>query len=370
MAMEQVGVKRIMRRWVVVFLWGVGCLMLAGVGSCRRTDVVWIYTSLPKETLSGLATVLEKKLPAGTELQWVQGGSETLAMKLNLDWNSGKNRADLLMASDPWLYQDLKREGRLLVYRSPAAQGVPAEFTDPDGMYSAFRLSWLVLAYHPQFVGSQEIPSQWKDLLLPKWKQKVSMPSPFDSPAGFAWVGLMSGNYGWSFFKQLKGNGLVAEGTSSSVVGRIETGERPIGVGLYESFLKARERKIPLRFSFPTDGTILIPGGIALLSESPQKEKAQRVYDALFSPEVQEFMNREGMISPLTLPSSEGRDSKEPLKDLAKAWVKDLPKEQKEALVFIHDKKGPNLWSRQELSRMEKSREQIRALFSDIIYHE
>ena len=76
---------------------------------------------------------------------------------------------------------------------------------------------------------------------------------------------------------------MVAAGGNSSVLTRIETREREIGILLLENLLKASEKGSPAKPVYPLDGAIAVPGPIALTADCANPVAARAVYDFLLS---------------------------------------------------------------------------------------
>jgi iron(III) transport system substrate-binding protein len=271
-------------------------IFLTLLGGCSSKKTVWIYTSIYKEVIEEMKPSLEKALP-DTRIEWFQSGSENIASKVNAELAAGRSKADLILTSDPFWYLELKKSGKLLNYQSPAARGVPTQFMDPDGAFSEVRLPVMVIGYNSAALQPGEIPKTWKDLINPKWKGKLTMPSPLESGTSFTSVALLSKAYGWDFFKELRKQDILAAGGNSSVITRIETKEKPLGIVLLENILKAQSKGSPVRPIYPEDGTIPVTSPIAILQDTRNPEIAKKVYDWFFGEDAQKAMVKSGMYS-------------------------------------------------------------------------
>lgn len=287
--------------------------------------------------------ILKAAVPEA-RVEWFQGGSETIAGKLNAEIAAGNPKADLILTSDPFWYLELKKAGRLLAYESSAAREVPAEFRDPDHAFVTVRMPVLVIGYNNEAFPAKELPDSWEALLDPKWKDKVSMGSPLESGTSFTAVAILSRQFGWPFFETLRRNNLVAAGGNSSVVTRMETKERPIGIVLLENVLKAMGKDSPVRPIYPLDGAIPVPSPIAILSMTKQPEAAKKVYDWFFSPQAQNAIIHGGMYSPL--PKIVSPDQARPWADLRKRLTP---------------------WTPDVLEQVYRARESIKAKFTEIV---
>lgn len=326
--------------------WGVCALTLLVSGSaCTSKKQVWIYTSVYKEVIAEMEPILAQAIP-DVEVKWYQAGSETISSKLAAEIASGKPKADILLTSDPFFYTELKKSGHLLEYKSPAAADVPAEFSDPAGQYSGIRMPVMVIAYHSGVYSESQAPQRWKDLADPKWKDKVSMPSPLESGTAFTTVTLLSQALGWDYFSALRTNNIVAAGGNSSVISRIETKERPVGIVLLENVLAAWKKGSPVRPIYPLEGSVPIPSPIAILKGSRNPELAKKVYDWLFTEPATRAIVRSGLYSVLS--SSPSPENARPWGELRKTL---LP------------------WNNEILEKAYSQKDQIKAKFSEAVLH-
>ena len=240
----------------------------------------------------------------------------------------------------------MKQKGKLLPYDSPAAKELPANLKDSENMFATVRLPVMVMGYNASILKPNELPERWKDLDSPRFDRKVSMASPQDSMTTFVTVGLLSKAFGWEYFAGLRRLGIVAEGTQSSVLSRIETGERPLGILPLETIIRAERGKSMIKAIYPLDGAIQIPNPIAILKDTDHVQASQRIYDWFFGPAAQNALVRGGTYSPL--PKIVSPDGARPWNELQMQLMK---------------------WTPETLSELFTGRERVRAKFSEVVLH-
>jgi iron(III) transport system substrate-binding protein len=313
---------------------------------CIFKKTVWIYTNLSKEVTDEMSASLSVKVP-DADVKWYQGSTESVTHKIKLEYESGKVQADLVLISDPLWYVAQKQEGHLLPYKSEAAQGVAPEYRDPDDTFVAARVSVMLMGYNPDFLKVEELPARWSDLTHSQWQGRVSMGNPLEYATQFIALGSLVKLQGWDFFSKLKKLKLFAEGSNSAVLKRIQSGERPVGILLLETLLRAKAGGSSVRILYPADGLIPIPGPIAILKSTKNPTHSKRVYDWFFSSQAQTALVREGMYSPV-----HGAIRPEG----ARSWDEIQSKMMKLSPTLLPD--------------MLKDRDLIRAKFSDVVFHE
>lgn len=69
---------------------------------------------------------------------------------------------------------DLKR-GLVAAYESPERKLYRSEFKDKEGLWTALVLNNSTMMYNTKLVPAKQAPKSYDDLLLPFWKDKISM---------------------------------------------------------------------------------------------------------------------------------------------------------------------------------------------------
>jgi iron(III) transport system substrate-binding protein len=247
---------------------------------------VWIYTSMYQPVIDAIDPQIRERWP-DLDPQWYQAGSEKVAQRVETEWAAGGSKACLLLTSDPFWYADLARQGRLQPYLAPNVLHVERGLTDPDGYWVASRISLMVLAVNGARLAPEARPRRFADLAAPAWKGRVTMPDPLASGTAFTTLAFWSRDPGWDFVAALRDNDLVAAGGNSSVMTRLESGEKDAGVLLIENVLAGRRKGSPVEVILPEDGAIAVPGPIALTAGCPNPGGARAVYDFLLSADGQ-----------------------------------------------------------------------------------
>ncbi|MFK7929701.1 MAG: ABC transporter substrate-binding protein [Myxococcota bacterium] len=250
---------------------------------------VWIYTSMYQSVVDDLTPMLREALPE-VQVRWYRAGSEKVAQRAEAEWSSGGTKACLLMTSDPFWYDDLASQGRLKPHFSPNILELDRGFVDAKARWSTARISLMVMSVNETRLSADEAPNRFSDLSDPVWKDRITMGDPLSSGTMFTTLAFWDTRESWSFVESLRSNGLVAAGGNSSVLTRIETGEREVGVVLLENLLSAAENNSPAKAVFPEDGAIAIPGPIALTSDCSNDQAARAVYDIIQSEAGQKAM--------------------------------------------------------------------------------
>jgi iron(III) transport system substrate-binding protein len=243
---------------------------------------LWIYTSIYKEFATPLAAAFQATHPE-YDVQIFQGGSEKIQAKVEAELLAGKPQADIMLVSDPFWPQDLEKR-KLVTVQS----GKHAAETN---YYSV-----MVLICNKS-VPKDQRPASFKDLALPKFDKLVQSGSPLESGTTFSTFAILSKKYGWDFIQALGKNHLASSGGNSTVIQKVESGEKKFGIVLLENALAAQKRGSPLEVIYPSDGSIPIPSVQVLIRNSPNPEGGSKFADFVLSAEGQKLLRNGFMYS-------------------------------------------------------------------------
>src|SRR4051812_11440105 len=99
--------------------------------SKKNQQTLTIYTSTYKEVIEIYKPELKKAFP-DLDIEWYQAGSENVAAKVMAEMQGGGVNADMIMTSDLFFYQELKKSGQLLPITAANLAKLPANYVDSD----------------------------------------------------------------------------------------------------------------------------------------------------------------------------------------------------------------------------------------------
>ena len=234
-----------------------------------------VYTSVYNGMVKEMAKPVVAQQLKDVKVDWHTAGSESVKAKLLDEMKRGKAEADLVMISDPDFYLQLKKDGKLLNYKSPEAAEL-AEPVDSDGAYTPIRISAMVIAVNNDKI--KDPPKSWKELLDPKFKGKVAMPNPKVAATALATVSAVTDKYGWEYWQKLKANGVVVSPTME-MREKFGRGEYPITITMEEDVLKQKAQGVRATVIYPEEGSVIVPGYICILKDTQNPEGARKLVD-------------------------------------------------------------------------------------------
>jgi iron(III) transport system substrate-binding protein len=285
-------------------------IIIFAAPSAFAAKQIWVYTSIYKEFAEPLKAAFEKKNP-GIEAQIFQAGSEKIQAKVEAELVAKSVQADVILTSDPFWGHDLVGRGLALKR--------PGHSDDETNYYSL-----MVLIAHKDFPANKR-PTSWQDLAKPEFKDLVQVGSPLESGTNFTTVAYLNHKFGWDYFKKLRDNNIASSGGNSTVIQKVESGEKKIGMVLLENALASQKRGSPIDIIYPSDGSIPIPSVQIIMKDSKEPDAAQKFADFVLSKEGQEIL-RGGFMYSVRKDVAAPQGAK-PLKEVTKnstAWSPQL----------------------------------------------
>ncbi len=278
---------------------------------------VWVYTSIYRHVIDALEPQLKEALP-GVTIHWFQAGSEKVAAKLEAELAAGGTPCDVLVTSDPFLYERFKDEGRWLRYVSPNGVRTPSRYVDLDGHFAAVRLSTMVLVHK----AGTPAPPSFAALANPEWKGEVALGDPLTSGTAFTWAVSMEQALGPAWFEKLRANEARVAGGNAAVLQKLEGGEAKVGVLLLENALAAKAKGSPIEIAWPEDGAVVVPGYAGIMASTQHAEAAKALIDALLAPAGQKVITELGDMHAVDprVPGPRGSISLDQLVQKSAAW--------------------------------------------------
>jgi len=217
--------------------------------------------------------------------------------------------ADIIVGCGSPLAFMAKKNGWSVPYVSSGWKGVADVFLDPQGYWYNFSNFSFVL------VGSKDrlakagysMPKSWKELLDPKWKGEIVMPSPLSSGTAnqmrFTFLALYGDDAGWKYLADLDKNIHHYTRSGNAPTDLVGRGEFMLGLTSDENVKKRLDDGYPLIWTIPNEGTGY-DGSFALILKGTKKlAAAKKVIDVLGTPELSKTMAEIGYVTPRPAPN-------------------------------------------------------------------
>lgn len=264
-----------------------GCLALAVAGvvaGCVPDDgsVLVVYTPHGRELLEHFSSGFEAAYP-GVRIEWLDMGSQEVLDRLRSE--RANPQADVWWGAPAEIFSAGAEEGLLAPFEPSWLEAVPDDRRDPDARWVGTYLTPEVIAYNSAAVPREEAPSEWDDVLDPRWRGQVLIREPLAS-------GTMRAIFASLIYRESNGSGDPAAGYEWLLRLDAQTREYVLNPTLLYQKLARQEGLItlwampdiemliattdyPIDYVIPSGGTPVVVDGIALVAGAPNPEPAR-----------------------------------------------------------------------------------------------
>jgi iron(III) transport system substrate-binding protein len=149
----------------------------------KKEGVIHFGGATSIEAMASTLKAFEEKYP-GVKIQYNRKSSEALMSLIETERKANKVSFDLIKTSEPFDALELKNVGYWLQYRHENWAAIPDKFKDKDAYYVASNVGAMPGAYNPKVIPPSEAPKSLKDVIDPRWKNKMSHSSPSRAGTG------------------------------------------------------------------------------------------------------------------------------------------------------------------------------------------
>ncbi|RUM88347.1 MAG: iron ABC transporter substrate-binding protein [Thermodesulfatator sp.] len=271
------------------------CLLFPACTQDKGKQVV-VYTSVDDIFARPVAQEFEKT--TGISVKLVTDTEETKSTGLLNRLIAEKNRpvADVFWSGDPARAALLKKKGVSAPYISPAAQGLPVEFSDPEGYWISFSTRARMIIYNSEHVAEGKKPTSIYDLVNERFKGKACIANPLfgtTSMHAAALFQVLGDEKAKQFFEDFATNGGQILGSNGDVKNKVASGQCLLGLTDSDDVSVAVMEGKPVGYVFPDQdafGTLLIPNCAVLIKGAPHLAEAQKFMDFLLGPETERML--------------------------------------------------------------------------------
>lgn len=270
-----------------------GCKDRGGERSSGGGGEVVVYTSVDDVFARPLAERFEKE--TGIAVRLVPDTEETKSTGLLNRLIAEKDRpvADVFYSGDPMRAGVLKLKGISEPYRSPNAEGLPRQFSDPDGHWTGFSARARVIIYNTNLIPAAVAPKSVSDLSDPRFKGRACIANPLfgtTSMHAAALFAALGDERAKDFFERFAANGGKILSSNGEVKRRVASGEFALGLTDTDDFNVARQEGKPVGIVYPDQegmGSVLVPNCLVLIKGAPHGENGKRFIDFMLKPEIE-----------------------------------------------------------------------------------
>lgn len=275
----------------------VACSKSDSADSAPATSVT-LYCSVDE---AFARTVLDRfRKETGIDAQIVfdsEAGKTTgLVKRIIAESRGSGSRADVFWSSELFNTIALANAGLLEPYDPPSAADIPSRYRDPQHRWTATAARGRVIAFDPDVLTEETLPTQWEQLADAKFAGITTIANPlFGTTRGHlaAMFALWGPERGRAFLTKLRDGGvLLSDGNSSAVRAVMGKRAKIAATDTDDVWLAQRSgASLNLRYLDMGDGgTLMIPCSVALIQDGQNREGAEALIDYLVSSNVERML--------------------------------------------------------------------------------
>ncbi|WP_264713295.1 extracellular solute-binding protein [Limobrevibacterium gyesilva] len=264
------------------------CLGLAAPAQAQQHVV--LYSANDNTVNNMISEAFTKE--TGIKVDVVSTGSGVLFRRIASE--SANPQADLIWGVSSALLSQNKAYFQPYAAKEKAA--VPAAYRDPQDLWIGTNLQILTISQNTKAIPADQGPRSWQDLLDTKWKGKIAYTDPANSGSSYVTATTLLSLWGdndaaWTKVGTLLGNTKVLN-RSTLVFDGNGSGEYPLGISLEYAGNLWAHNGAPVKVIYPSDGTVAVTEGIAIIKGGPNPEPARAFVDFVNRKDMQEMMLR------------------------------------------------------------------------------
>jgi iron(III) transport system substrate-binding protein len=193
-------------------------------------EVVW-YSTLPIPETQAWAALFSKKY--GIKVTLFRTGATGMTQKLQTEIPAGRWGFDIVMnrVTNIELY---RRRNWLQKLNYPERSQFIEGFIDPEDYWGTYYMQFWVISYNTNLVKPNDLPTNYDDLLHPKWKGMLTFDEQ-DVDLYVTLLKIMGREKGREWFKKLAANGLRPNQGHTMEIQLVSAGEFLLGLSTYAS---------------------------------------------------------------------------------------------------------------------------------------
>ena len=266
-------------------------LSFAGCARESRTPIV-VYSPHGRDLLGLVEKTYEGKHPE-VDVRWLDMGSQEVYDRIRAE--KANPQCDVWYGGPGTIFARGARDGLLETFTPSWAAAVAAE-SRHGGLYTGLYRTPVAILYNSEAVSQADAPTEWDDLLAPRFKGRVLVRDPIASGTMRAVWGMVlsrsvaqtgSPDRGFAWLARLDGQTKEYVVNASILCEKVARREGLVTMWDLPDILLEKQRSPILAFVFPKSGSPVIDDAVGLVKGAKHAGEARALIEWLGSPEAQ-----------------------------------------------------------------------------------
>ena len=278
-----------------------GLALLAACGKAPAPREVVVYASVDQVYSEPILKVFEARSGIKVRAVYDVEAAKTTGLVTRLAAEKARPQADVFWSGEFAQTIGLKHQGVLAAYRSPSAADLPGEFKDPDGHWTGMGGRARIFLVNTRLLTPSNHPQGLADMLDDRWPAAtVGIANPLFGTTATQAAALYAhwgAERARTFYGKLRARGVRVVDGNSVVRDLVVSGQLAFGLTDTDDATEAVNKGAPVAIVVPDqqgDGTLVIPGTVAMVAGGPNAEAATALIDYLVAADTERELIRIG----------------------------------------------------------------------------
>ncbi|MEZ6004471.1 MAG: extracellular solute-binding protein [Planctomycetota bacterium] len=277
------------------------------LAACSKAPDLVVYCSLDQEFSQPLIEEFEAETGLTVRAEFDTEANKTVGLSRRLLEEAKNPRCDVYWNNEVAQTVNLAAQGVLQPYASPSAADIPAQFKDPENLWTGFAARARVFIVNTTKVADpSQIDSMW-DLIAPEWEGQATIARPLTGTTlthAAALYQVLGEEKAREYLQAIASHQnenppLVHVASSNGqTMRKVREGELAFGWTDTDDFAVALAAGTPVTVVYPDQqpgpngeeplGTLLIPNSVSIPKGAPHLDNAKRFVDWVLSRKMEE----------------------------------------------------------------------------------
>lgn len=281
--MNREKITRVLCFIIAIFL----ALTMVGCGDRGKSKkTVVVYSPHGGDIMTQFESLFEGKYP-DIDVQWIEVSSQGILDRIRSERENPQ--CDVWWGAPSTDFSNATKENLLQKYRPLWANAVDPKYKDTNDFWYGTFLTPEVIGYNNSLLKESEVPKDWDELLLPKWKDKIIIRYPLASGTMRAIFSAMiwrsykdtsDPKNGYEWLLKLDANTKEYASSPTMMQQKLARGEGLLTIwNMPDMIFQADRYKYPFGYVIPKSGTPIVTDGIAMIANCKHPKEGKLYYE-------------------------------------------------------------------------------------------